>query len=71
MSMIPMNILLLGAPLFAGIMFDATQSYAVPMVVVAIVSLAGSTLFLFLGSPEEAAESRRRAVAAAQTSQAD
>ncbi len=71
MSMIPMNILLLGAPLFAGIMFDATQSYAVPMVVVAIVSLVGSTLFLFLGSPEEAAESRRRAVAAAQTSQAD
>ena len=60
MSMIPMNVLLLGAPLFAGIMFDATQSYAVPMAVVAIVSLAGSTLFLFLGSPEEAAESRRR-----------
>ena len=65
-SMIPMNILLLGAPLFAGIMFDATQSYFVPMVVVAAVSFFGSTLFLFLGSPEAAAESRRRRAVAAQ-----
>jgi MFS family permease len=70
MSMIPMNVMLLAAPLFAGIMFDATQSYAVPMVVVAIVSLAGSTLFLFLGSPEAAADTRRRR-AAAQASPAD
>ena len=70
-SMIPMNVLLLAAPLFAGIMFDATQSYAVPMAVVAIVSLAGSTLFLFLGSPESAAESRRRAAAAQQGGTAD
>ncbi len=69
-SMIPMNVLLLAAPLFAGIMFDATQSYAVPMGVVAIVSLAGSSLFLFLGSPEAAANSRQRAATAAQTSQA-
>ncbi len=72
MSMIPMNVMLLAAPLFAGIMFDATQSYAVPMVVVAIVSLAGSTLFLFLGSPEAAADTRRRrAAASAQASPAD
>ena len=72
MSMIPMNVMLLGAPLFAGIMFDSTQSYTVPMTVVAIVSLAGSTLFLFLGSPEEAAESRRRRSAtASQAAQAD
>ena len=70
-SMIPMNVLLLAAPLFAGIMFDATQSYAVPMAVVAIVSLAGSALFLFLGSPETAANSRQRAATDAQTSQAD
>ena len=71
MSMIPMNVMLLAAPLFAGIMYDATQSYAIPMVVVAIVSLAGSTLFLFLGSPESAAESRRRTAMTAQGSQAD
>ena len=72
MSMIPMNVLLLAAPLFAGIMFDATQSYAVPMGVIAVVSLAGSALFLLLGTPEQAAEARRRrAETAAQTNQAD
>ena len=68
MSMIPMNILLLGAPLFAAIMFDATQSYFIPMLVVSIVSFAGSTMFLFLGSPESAAEARRQKIAAAQAS---
>ena len=52
MSMIPMNILLLAAPLFAGIMFQTTQSYTIPMAVVGIVSLAGSALFLFLGAPQ-------------------
>ena len=72
MSMIPMNVMLLASPLFAGIMFDATQSYFIPMVVVAVISLAGSSLFLFLGSPEAAAESRRRRAATAmQVSQAD
>ena len=72
MSMIPMNVMLLASPLFAGIMFDATQSYFIPMAVVAIVSLAGSSLFLFLGSPEAARESRRRRAAASmQASQAE
>ena len=70
-SMIPMNVMLLASPLFAGIMFDATQSYFIPMAVVAIVSLAGSSLFLFLGSPEAARESRRRRAAALQASQAN
>ena len=70
-SMIPMNVMLLASPLFAGIMFDATRSYFIPMAVVAIVSLAGSSLFLFLGSPEAARESRRRRAAALQASQAD
>ena len=64
-SMIPMNVLLLGAPLFAGIMFDATQSYFIPMLVVAIASMAGSTMFLFLDSPEKAAQARREKTAAA------
>ena len=72
MSMIPMNVMLLAAPLFAGIMYDATQSYFVPMAAIAVVSLAGSALFLFLGSPEAAAETRRRrAAAAVQGSPAD
>ena len=69
-SMIPMNIFLFAAPLFAGIMFDSTQSYFVPMAVVAAVSFVGSILFLFLGSPEAAAESRRRRAAATQENQA-
>ena len=65
MSMIPMNVMLLAAPLFAGIMFDATQSYFIPMAAIAVISLSGSTLFLFLGPPEAAAETRRRRAAIA------
>jgi MFS family permease len=57
-SMIPMNVLLLGAPLFAGIMFDATGSYTIPFVTVAIISLAGSAMFLFLGDPSRAPSQR-------------
>ena len=50
-SMIPMNILHLAAPLFAGIMFDLTNSYDIPFGIIAIVSLIGGFLFLLLGSP--------------------
>ena len=50
-SMVPMNVLLLVFPLFAGIMFDIQGSYQVPFTVVAVVSLIGSTLFLPLGPP--------------------
>ena len=51
-SMVPMNVLLLAAPLFAGIMFDLQGTYMVPFTVVAVVSLIGSALFLPLGTPE-------------------
>ena len=54
-SMIPMNFLLLAAPLFAGIMFDATGSYQVPFATVAVVSFVGATAFLFLGEPPASA----------------
>ena len=50
-SMVPMNILLLAAPLFAGIMFDLRGSYVLPLAVTAVVSFFGSGLFLFLGRP--------------------
>ena len=71
-SMIPMNVMLLAAPLFVGIWVDATGSYIIPMGVVAVVSLAGSGLFLFLGSPQAANEARRRrASTAVQATQAD
>ncbi len=71
MSMIPMNILLLAAPLFVGIMADAREDgYFWGMAVVGAVSLAGSSLFLFLGSPT-AADARRNAASTAQANQAD
>ena len=50
-SMIPMNVLLLASPLFAGIMFDATGTYSLSFTVVAVVSFVGSALFLLLGDP--------------------
>ena len=53
-SMIPMNVLLLAAPLFAGIMFDATGTYSVSFAVVAVVCFFGSALFLMLGPPAAA-----------------
>jgi MFS family permease len=51
MSMIPMNILLFSAPLFAGYMFDTTGSYFIPFVTIALVSATGASLFLMLGEP--------------------
>lgn len=50
-SMIPMNFLLLAAPLFAGIMFDATGSYQVPFLTIAVVSFVGAVSFLLLAEP--------------------
>jgi hypothetical protein len=39
--MIPMNVLLLAVPLFAGIMFDLQGSYTISFIAVAAVSFAG------------------------------
>ena len=51
MSMVPMNVMLFAAPLFAGYMRDATGSYTIPFLVIAIVCMFGSCLFLLLGNP--------------------
>ena len=51
-SMIPMNVMLLAAPLFAGVMFDMRGSYAVPFLTIATVSFFGAALFLMLSEPE-------------------
>jgi len=59
-SMVPMNVLLLLAPWFAGYMFDATGSYTIPFIAVAVVSGLGSGLFLLLRPPTTSAP--RRAV---------
>ena len=57
-SMIPMNALLLGAPLFAGYMYDTTGSYNIPFITIAIVSFFGSSLFLLLGEPKPLSQPR-------------
>ena len=50
-SMVPMNILLFSAPLYAGYMRDATGTYDVAFLTIALVCLVGSGLFLLLGDP--------------------
>ena len=50
-SMIPMNVMLLVFPLFAGIMFDLEGSYTIPFLALAAVSFGGAALFLPLGNP--------------------
>jgi MFS family permease len=55
-SMIPMNILLLIAPLFAGIMFDKEGSYTIPFLTIALVSFFGAAMFLLLREPPSTAE---------------
>jgi MFS family permease len=59
-SMVPMNVLLFAAPLFAGYLYDFTESYTVPFVTVAMVSSIGSCLFLLLGEPKPLASPRGR-----------
>ena len=50
-SMVPMNICLFIAPLFAGFMRDATGTYDVSFLTIAAISLCGSFLFLLMGEP--------------------
>ena len=69
-SMIPMNILLLAAPLYAGIAFDRTGSYFLPFATIAIVNLLGSGMFLLLGQPA-AADTAQPTASTPQASQAD
>ncbi len=69
-SMIPMNVLLLASPLFAGIMFDATGTYTLSFTVVAVVSFVGSALFLMLGDPAAAPSQAVATVEAAAESSA-
>ena len=50
-SMVPMNVLLFAAPIFAGYMRDFRGSYEIPLLVVAWVSFLGACMFLLLGQP--------------------
>jgi MFS family permease len=64
-SMVPMNILLFSAPLFAGYMRDITGKYDVAFITIAVVCLLGSSLFLMLGKPRVPAPRTRRETAPA------
>ena len=54
-SMLPMNLMLLGAPQFAAYMVDTRGSYVIPFAIIAAISGLGSFLFLLLGDPTPAA----------------
>jgi MFS family permease len=55
LSMFPNNIAMIGAPLFAGYMFDSTGSYAVPFTAFAALNFVGAFLILFARKPTLAA----------------
>ena len=50
-SMVPMNIMLFAAPIYAGFMRDATGNYNVSFLTVAAVCTFGACSFLMLGNP--------------------
>lgn len=52
MSQLPSNFMMIGAPLFAGIMFDTTGSYFVPFSFFAAFTFLGAFLILFAKKPE-------------------
>ena len=54
LSQFPNSLLLIGAPLFAGYMFDTTGSYTVPFVMFAIFGFFGAILMLFVKKPSSA-----------------
>ena len=55
-SQFPMNIGMIGAPLFAGYMFDTTSSYVIPFSVFAILTFFGAFLMLFVKKPRALAQ---------------
>ena len=52
MSMVPMNVVLLVAPLLAGFGYDYFGSFYWPFLTVAAVSFTGSCFYLLLGEPQ-------------------
>lgn len=53
-NMIPSNIAMIFAPLFAGYMFDVTQSYLIPFATFAALGLVGAFLILLARAPGRA-----------------
>ena len=52
LSMLPTNLVMIGAPLFAGFMFDTTNSYFIPFTTFAAFNLIGSFLILLVKRPK-------------------
>ena len=57
-SMLPMNLFLFFAPLFAGYLRDITGNYDIAFLTVAGLAMVGSFLFLGLGEPKSAPSAR-------------
>ncbi len=64
LSLLPINILMFAAPLFAGYMFDATNSYAIPFRTIAIVNMVGAFMYLPMGKPSPPPSASRSSQAA-------
>ncbi len=56
MNMVPSNIAMIFAPLFAGFMFDLRQSYFIPFITFAIMGLIGAFIILLARQPGSPAE---------------
>ena len=54
MSQLPSNFMMIGAPLFAGYMFDKTGTYVVPFTAFAAFTFVGASLILFAKKPKPA-----------------
>ena len=57
-SMVPLHVLSLIAPVFAGYMFDFRGSFDIPFVTIALVGFMGSGLFLLMGEPPRQSSGR-------------
>ena len=51
MSQLPSSLVMIGAPLFAGYMFDTTGSYAIPFITFAMFGFLGAFLMLLVRRP--------------------
>ena len=55
-NMVPSNIAMIFAPLFAGFMFDLRQSYFIPFITFAIMGFIGTFVILLARQPSSPAE---------------
>ena len=51
LSQLPNNLVMMGAPLFAGYMFDTRGDYTIPFLAFAIFGFIGAFLILFVKKP--------------------